>query len=187
MLESAREHLAAATDIPSATTEFQIGDITTFRAQPRRDAVVSLFHVFSYLTSNSSLEQALDCSFANLNPGGVFLFDYWHGPGVADDPPVIRKKVVEHGSLKIEKTTIPEHLSEEHLVRLKVSLQVSDKNSGVAEESEELYVMRYWFPDEFGEAMASAGFSEVRHYSWMKQSLPGAESWQACTIGIKPR
>jgi hypothetical protein len=78
-------------------------------------------------------------------------------------------------------------LSEDHLVRLKVSLQVSDRNNDVVEESEELYAMRYWFPEELREAMASAGFSEVRHYSWLKQSVPGAESWQACTIAIKPR
>jgi SAM-dependent methyltransferase len=187
MLDAARGHLAAASDILPARVEFSRGDITAFWAPSGRDAVVSLFHVFSYLVTEEALNEALDCSFDNLNPGGVLLFDYWHGPGVIMDPPVVRKKVVENGGLKIEKTAIPEHLSGEHLVRLKVSLQVSEENTGVAEESEELYVMRYWFPDELGEAMASAGFSEVRHYSWMKQSLPRAESWQACTIGIKPR
>ena len=187
MLDATRGHLAAASDILPASVEFSRGDITSFRAPSARDAVVSLFHVFSYLVREEALNEALDCSFANLNPGGVLLFDYWHGPGVVDDPPVVRKKVAENGSLKIEKITIPEHLPEEHLVRLKVSLQVSDKNSGVAQESEEQYLMRYWFPDELGEAMTSAGFSEVRHYSWMEQSVPGAESWLACTIAIKPR
>jgi SAM-dependent methyltransferase len=186
MLDAARGHLAAASDILYAAVDFQRGDVTTFGAQARRDAVVSLFHVFSYLVTEGAMDQALACSFANLNPGGVLLFDYWHGPGVINDPPVIRKKVVENGGLKLEKTTVPEHLQDGHLVRLKVSLQVSDENNGVSEESEELYVMRYWFPDELEEAITRAGFSDVHHYSWMTRSEPNLVSWQACTVAVKP-
>jgi SAM-dependent methyltransferase len=186
MLDAARGHLAAATDISSAMVEFQRGDITTFRAQSRHDAAVSLFHVYSYLVTEEALSQALDCSFANLSPGGVFLFDYWHGPGVRKDPPVVRQKAVEQGNLKLEKTTVPEHLPEDHLVRLKVSLKVLDKDSGDSDETEEFYLMRYWFPDELGEAVKRAGFQQVRHYSWMGDSGPGPESWQACTVAVKP-
>jgi SAM-dependent methyltransferase len=187
MLDAARGHLAAAADISLGVVEFRSGDITRFRAQSRHDAVVSLFHVFSYLVTEEALNQALTCSFANLSPGGVFLFDYWHGPGVRRDPPVVRQKTVENGSLKLEKTTVPEHLPGEHLVRLKVSLQILDKDSGVSKESEESYVMRYWFPDELENALMRAGFSEVCHYSWMARSEPAQTSWQACTVAAKPR
>ena len=187
MLHAAREHLAAATDISCATVEFRSGDITTFRAQSRYDAAVSLFHVFSYLVTEEALNQALECSFANLGPGGVFLFDYWHGPGVRRDPPVVRQKAVEKGNLKLQKTTVPEHLPEEHLVRLKVSLKVLNRDSGDSEETEEFYLMRYWFPDELENAVMRAGFQDVRHYSWMGHSAPGPDSWQACTVAVKPR
>lgn len=187
MLDAARGHLAAATDISSAIVEFQSGDITTFRAQSWHDAVVSLFHVFSYVVTEEALKQALDCAFANLNPGGVLLFDYWHGPGVRRDPPVVRKKAVENGNMKLEKTTVPEHLPDEHLVRLKVSLQILDKGTGVSEDTEESYLMRYWFPEELEKAIIRAGFSEVCHYSWMAQSKPEMISWQACTVAVKPR
>jgi SAM-dependent methyltransferase len=187
MLDAARGHLAAATDISSAMVDFRRGDITTFRTQSEHDAAVSLFHVFSYLVTEEALNQALDCSFANLGPGGVFLFDYWHGPGVRKDPPVVRQKAVEQGNLKLEKTTVPEHLPEEHLVRLKVSLKVLDKDSGASEETDEFYVMRYWFPDELEQAAKRVGFSEVRHYSWMARSEPAVTSWQACMVAVKPR
>jgi SAM-dependent methyltransferase len=187
MLDAAGGHLAAATDIPDAAVELQCGDITAFRTYSGRDAVVSLFHVFSYLVTEGALNEALDCSFANLNPGGVLLFDYWHGPGVIKDPPVIRKKAVENASLKLEKTTVPEHLPEEHVVRLKVSLQIVDKDTGVSEDTEEFYLMRYWFPDELEKAIIRAGFSEVCHYSWMAQSKPEMTSWKACSVAVKPR
>jgi SAM-dependent methyltransferase len=186
MLDAAREHLAAAVDLSPATVEFRNGDAKTFGAQSGCDAVVSLFHVFSYLVTEAALKQALDCSFANLNPGGVFLIDYWHGPGVVRDPPITRKKAVENRSLRLEKTTVPEHLPAEHLVRLKVSLQILDKDRGVSKETEEFYVMRYWFPDELEDALLCAGFDEVCHYSWMDHCAPGPGSWQACTVAVKP-
>jgi SAM-dependent methyltransferase len=184
MLAAAREHLAAAPDIPSSEVEFQTGDITSFTSS-RRDCVVSLFHVYSYLTTEEALKQAVGCSLANLTPGGVFLFDYWHGPGVLKDPPGFRKKVVENGNLRAERTVIPEHLPDKHLVKMTVRVRITAKESGFAEETEELYTMRYWFRHELEAVLAKSGFGQVEHYTWMTHSEPGPESWQACTIAIK--
>ena len=185
MLAAARQHLAEASDICPGSVEFQIGDITTFQAQSRRDATISLFHVFSYLTTLEALNRAVACAFANLNPGGVLLFDYWHGPGVLNDPPGVRTKAMENGDSRVERTAIPQHLADEHLVKLTVSLRVI-KARAFSHESHELYTMRYWFPDELEEVVVRAGFQDVCHYFWMGYSAPGPESWQACTVAVKP-
>jgi SAM-dependent methyltransferase len=185
MLAAARQHLAEASDVSPAQIEFRTGDITSFRAQARCDAIVSLFHVFCYLTTLEALDQAVECSFTNLKPGGVFLFDYWHGPGVLKDPPGFRTKIVEDPKLRIERTVVPQHLAGEHLVKLKVSLRVTHTDSEFIDESHESYGMRYWFPGELEDALNRGGFEAIRHYSWMKQSVPGDESWLACTIAVK--
>jgi SAM-dependent methyltransferase len=185
MLAAARDHLAAS-DIPASEVEFQAGDITSFRSPTPRDGVVSLFHVFSYLTTEEALSQAIECSLANLNPGGVFLFDYWHGPGVMKDPPGVRTKCVENGSLRAERTAIPRHMPDKHLVEVNVRLRLTDKESGSSEDIEERYTMRYWFPEELQEPLERSGFKSIRHYSWLTESGPGSESWQACTIAVKP-
>jgi SAM-dependent methyltransferase len=186
MLTAARRHLAAANDVLPATVDFQTGDITTFRAKFHYDAVISLFHVFSYLTTEEALNQAVECSFANLNPGGVFLFDYWHGPGVIKDPPEIRSKVAENADLKVERAATPEHLPDQHVVKLTVSLQVIEKDSGATYDCEESYVLRYWFSNEVEDALKSSGFKEIQHYAWMTPSAPGPEAWQACTVAVRP-
>jgi SAM-dependent methyltransferase len=185
MLAAASQHLAKASDIPSSEVEFRVGDITSFRTEFPRDGIASLFHVFSYLTTEETLHQALACSFANLNPGGVFLFDYWHGPGVLKDPPGNRTKFVENGSLRAERMAIPEHLPDKHLVEINVRLRVTDKKRGVSEDIEEHYTMRYWFPEELEEPLKRSGFTSIRHYAWLTESAPGPESWQACTIAVK--
>ncbi|HXM05627.1 MAG TPA: class I SAM-dependent methyltransferase [Chthoniobacterales bacterium] len=186
MLLAARQHLAEAPDIPAAQVEFRSGDVTSFRTQSGCDAIVSLFHVFCYLTTLEELGQAFECAFANLNPGGVFLFDYWHGPGVWKDPPGVRSKVVENGDLRAERRVVPEHLADKHLVKLTVTLRVTDNDSAVPDETHESYAIRYWFTEELEEALKRSGFTGVRHYSWMEQSDPGEQSWLACTIAAKP-
>ena len=46
------------------------------------DAVIALFHVMSYQTSNQALHAAFQAAARHLAPGGLFLFDVWHGPAV---------------------------------------------------------------------------------------------------------
>jgi SAM-dependent methyltransferase len=186
MLDAAGRHLAAAGDISPGAVEFQVGDVITFRASSKYDAVISLFHVFSYLTTEVELRQAVDCSFANLNPGGVFLFDYWHGPGVIKDPPAVRRKVAENATVKVKRIATPQHLPNQHLVKLSLSLQVTEKDTGTTYDSEESYSLRYWFPDELEQALKNAGFQEIQQYAWMTQSTPEPEVWQACTLAVRP-
>jgi hypothetical protein len=137
------------------------------------------------LTTDGALKEAIECAFANLKPRGVLLFDYWHGPGVLKDPPSVRARAVENATLRVERATVPQHLPDQHLVKLTVSLKVTDKDDGASNESEETYTMRYWFTNELEEALLSAGFGQVQHYAWMTESAPELRSWQACTIAVR--
>jgi SAM-dependent methyltransferase len=186
MLDAALRHLSAARDISPTSVEFQIGDITTFQASSKYDAVISLFHVFSYLTTEVALRQAVDCSFANLNAGGVFIFDYWHGPGVLRDPPITRTRRAENSALSVMRTSIPRHFPDRHLVELALSLETTAKDTKIPQQVEETYLLRYWFADELEGHLENLGFKDIRHYSWLTQSPPAPETWQACTVAIKP-
>jgi SAM-dependent methyltransferase len=186
MLDEARHHLAAARDILPGRVEFQEGDITTFLASSKYDAVVSLFHVFSYLTTEVALKQAIDCSFANLNPGGVFLFDYWHGPGVLNDPPGTRTRLAENSALRAVRTSVPTHLPDRHFVKLSVRLEVTEKIANISHHAQESYLLRYWFPEELEHHLKNSRFKQIHHFAWMMKSPPSSKSWQACTVAVKP-
>ncbi len=87
MLERASERLSEfPKDIATRLAFFQ-GDIRTTRQKGRFDAVVSLFHLFSYLPRNGDLREALATAKAHLHPNGIFIFDYWYGTAVLSDPP----------------------------------------------------------------------------------------------------
>lgn len=186
MLAAARQHLSLATDVPPGSVEFLAGDITTFRSIRAYDAIISLFHVFSYLTTPQSLREAVVCSFNNLTPGGVFLFDYWHGPGVLNDPPAPRTRRVEESDTTVERTSIPTHFPDKNLVALSLSLDITENKTDFSQHAEESYLLRYWFPDELERQLHNSGFRDISHYAWLKQFSPRRESWQACIVAIKP-
>jgi SAM-dependent methyltransferase len=185
MLAMARQHRLRANDLTEGAVRFLEGDITSFVAEEGFDAVISLFHVFSYLTTSTALSDALTCSFNNLNPGGVLIFDYWHGPAVLNDPPAIRRKIAEGTAVRIERTSVPTLLSDNDLVELSVSLQIQEKKPETYLKVEERYWLRYWFPEQLERQLAKIGFSDVCHYSWMTQSAPTNKDWQACTVATK--
>ena len=58
------------------------------------DAVISLFHVMSYQTTNEELSAAFKTASKHLAKGGIFIFDFWYGPTVHNEKPSIRIKKV---------------------------------------------------------------------------------------------
>src|SRR5512139_1278741 len=80
---------------------FHLGDLRTVRLGRTFDAVVSLFHVMSYQTTNNDLREAFATAREHLAPGGVFIFDCWYGPAVLTDRPAVRVKRLEDESIYV--------------------------------------------------------------------------------------
>ena len=55
--------------------EFHEGNVRTFKLGSKVDAVVSLFHVVSYQTTNGQVLDMFRNARDHLEPGGLFLFD----------------------------------------------------------------------------------------------------------------
>jgi SAM-dependent methyltransferase len=64
------ENRAAGDDRLTFTT----GDIRDVRLNKRFEAVIALFHVISYQTTNEDVTAAFETARQHLNPGGVFIF-----------------------------------------------------------------------------------------------------------------
>ena len=61
---------------PHASPLFLEGDIREIRLNKRYDAVIALFHVISYQTTNEDVTAAFETARHHLNPGGIFIFGY---------------------------------------------------------------------------------------------------------------
>jgi len=85
----------------AAKLEFAVGDVRDVWVAKQFDAVISLFHVASYQTTNADLLAMFKTAATHLKPGGVFLFDCWYGPAVLSDRPVMRVKRMQNDAVEV--------------------------------------------------------------------------------------
>jgi len=161
---------------------FREGDIRSFRCGVRFDAVLSLFHVISYQTTDSDILAAFKTAKEHLKPGGVFLFDCWYGPAVLTDRPIVREKRMEDERTEVFRVATPVMVPRENIVEVNYHVCIRDKSTKAEGELEEIHRMRYLFTPEVEELLRQSGFDLIESHKWMSEKEPGFDSWYAVFV-----
>jgi SAM-dependent methyltransferase len=177
MIAQARAELASAAPGVATRVQFTEGDICRVRTGETFGAVVSLFHVMSYLPTQRHLEDALGTARAHLDAGGLLLFDAWYGPAVLTTPPSVRVKRASGPGFSVLRIAEPTLFANENRVDVKYTLLVSPRAGVVGETFEEVHRMRYWFHPEIEGAASRTGFEVVEFGEWMTGRTPDATTW----------
>jgi SAM-dependent methyltransferase len=167
------------------TLRFHQGDAAGFRLDAQFDAVVSLFHVMSYLTDNQSLFEAFGNAHRHLKPGGIFLFDFWYGPGVLTDRPAPRIKRMEGDGISVHRMATPEVHADRDIVDVNYEVLIQDLAKGTLETLKETHHMRYLFRPEIEFMLGQAGFRLIDFREWMTDKEPGFQTWNAYAVAGK--
>jgi len=167
-----------------AEVEFIEGDLRNIVIGRKFDAVISMFAVMGYQISNADV--AAFCKQAGdvLVPGGIFLFDCWHGPAVLHERPGPRTKEVEtEDGRKITRITESELDITEHIVRVHFRMQEISKGGLI--ETTETHSMRYFFPKELENYMERAGFKRTDFYPFPDLNGKLSErDWNMTVVGV---
>ena len=169
------ERALAGSAPDAAWPRYHLGDVRQARLGFSLDAVVSLFHVASYQTTNADLEAMLATARAHLRPGGLFLFDFWYGPAVLSAPPAVRIRRVEDQATRVTRISEPRLDHRACTVEVAYRLFVSDKASGRVEELTESHLMRYLFEPELALLAQAQGFGILETAPWMEAGRPPAQ------------
>lgn len=140
---------------------FMVANVCGFEPTKTYDAVISLFHVMSYQTRNEDILAAFQSARKALEPGGLFLFDVWYGPGVLSDKPSVRVKEVEDDKNRLVRIARPVMHDKENVVDVCYEVFVIDKITGQARTINEVHNMRYFFKPELEMLLNKAGFELV--------------------------
>jgi len=147
--------------------DFWVGDIRNVEFHCRYDAILSLFHVISYMIEDADLKAAFHTARRHLQTGGAFIFDFWHGPAVLRDVPQPRKKTIQLGDSIIRRRMTPELDRQSQVVCVNYDMEIEDISSGETAREREQHVVRYFFPDEIQNQLAECGFEVVHIGEWM--------------------
>ncbi len=182
MLERAYVRRSTLSDAVGTLLTFTQGDIRCVRLGRTFDAVIALFHVISYQTRNEDLLGTFATVREHLQPGGIFVFDCWYGPGVLTDRPAVRVKRLEDASVSITRTAEPVMHPNENLVDVNYTIYITDKVSGKTEEIKETHRMRYLFQPEVELLARSSRLEVIEAQEWMTRKEPGFDTWGVCFI-----
>lgn len=161
--------------------EFFQGDVRTVELGKTFDVVVSLFHVMSYQTKDNDVTAMLRTANHHLAPGGILIFDFWHGGGVLADPPVTRIKRLEDEAVKIVRIVEPVIHADRHVIDVNYQIIAMDKNSGRYSELHEMHAMRYFFLEELKLFLLQEGFQLRRSCAWMSDD-PLESAWYGLVV-----
>lgn len=182
MLARAEARKAALPPGIAARMSFGPGDARTVRTGETYDAVISLFHVMSYQTSNEDLLAAFTTAKTHLKPGGLLIFDCWYGPAVLSDPPVVRVKRLADDEIEVLRIAEPVMHYNDNVVDVNYRVMITNKATGGMEQLSETHKMRYLFLPEIREYLAALGFSLVRAEEWVSGKEPGRDTWGLCCV-----
>lgn len=181
MLARAEARKAALPPELAARLSFSYGDVRTVRTNQAYDAVVSLFHVMSYQTTNADLEAAFETAAVHLASGGLFVFDFWYGPAVIMQKPEVRIKRLEDDDIKVVRIAEPILHDNDNVVDVNYTVLIEIKSNGKVDQLQETHSMRYLFLPELLKFQSEI-FKECDKKSWMSNKELNMNSWSGFQI-----
>jgi SAM-dependent methyltransferase len=151
-----------------------LGDIKSADLHQQFDAVISLFHVVSYQTSNQDVIQTFATAARHLTSGGIFFFDVWHGPAVLSERPSTRIKRVENDSIQLTRIAEPELDIASSVVTVRYTMFAQSKANLALTSFREEHRMRYFLPTEIDLLAHHAGFAVERSEEFLT-GLPASD------------
>ena len=177
-VDMSEEMLLVASQVkrPDGLT-FSRGDVRSIRLGRKFDAVISLFHVMCYQTTNEDLKKAFLTAYEHLDKDGIFIFDCWYGPAVLTIKPSVRIKRLEDNKTLVTRISEPIMHPNENIVDVDYQVFIREKSNNKTTILQEKHKMRYLFKPEIEEMLTAVGFKLLSCEEWMSRKEPGFDSW----------
>jgi SAM-dependent methyltransferase len=160
----------------------KVADISNFELPDKYDAVISLFHVVSYLTSNESLIAAFSNANKYLKGDGVFLFDVWYTPAVYEQKALPRIKKIQNEEVAVTRFAEPAIDSNKNIVDVRFTLFAKDLATGETTEFFEDHPMRHFSIPEIELLARLTGFKIIKAEEFLTSNQPSTDTWGVCFI-----
>lgn len=163
----------------------EVADIRTFRANKNFDAVISLFHIVSYQTTDEDVLNFFETAAYHLDTNGIVIFDVWYKPAVLTQLPEKRVKELENDEIKVVRYCTPNHIREKSVIEVNYTIEITDKSTQKTETIKEVHPMRYLSTEEIENFAHQKGFKIIHKEEWLTKNEPSENTWGVCFVGVK--
>jgi SAM-dependent methyltransferase len=158
------------------------GDATSFTCSRSYDAVISLFHVLSYQTTNAALRGVFRTARRAVRANGLFVFDFWHGPAVLTGRPETRIKRAENAEVRVIRLAEPTLDVNRSVVAVSYTLLARNRQGGECTEVRETHTMRYLFMPEIELLAELEGFQIIEAGEWLTGRPLTDQCWSGYAV-----
>src|SRR5262249_32654967 len=145
MLVQAEQKRAAAS--LGERLRFSQGDVRSFELGETFGAAICMFAVLGYQTTNEALLETFRQARKHLDPGGLFICDFWYGAAVLHQRPTERAHVISEGEDRIIRIARPTMDLPNNIVHVRYDL-FRLRGDRLVSEVREVHSMRYFFRPE---------------------------------------
>lgn len=160
----------------------QQGDICSVQLGRTFDAVLSLFHVISYQTSNADLIAVCARAASHLSQNGLFIFDFWYSPAVYAQHPAVRVKRMADAQIEITRLAEPVLHANDNQVDVNYTIFARDKASGTVQTTTETHPMRHFSLPEIDLLAHITGFKRLDAAEFLTGQEAGENTWGVCVV-----
>lgn len=153
------------------------GDFRSFRYPEKFDAVLALFHVLGYLSSESELTSCFETAANHLDSGGLFIFDFWFRDAVLSQKPELRIKRVSSEDFVVCRIAEPRMIEKDNSVEVQYSIFSKKKNESFWTMQQELHQMRYFSREDIELLSQANGFRLVSMEETLTGIKPTHKTW----------
>ena len=160
----------------------QQGDVRTISLGRSFDAVIALFHVVSYQTTNADVQAVFQRATEHLQVGGLFVFDVWYSPAVYHRKPEIRVKRMDNNEVEIIRIAEPNILPNENRVDVNYTVFVRDKITDSYSKFSETHPMRHFSIPEIEYFTEKNNFKVMKTEEFLTGNSPSENTWGVCFV-----
>ena len=146
------------------------------------DAIVALFHVISYQTTNEQFQNVFANAARHLKLNGLFIFDFWYSPAIYKQVPSVRIKRMKDDEVEITRIAEPEIRNNENRVEVKYSIFVRNLKKDHTETFEEIHPIRHFSLPEINMVSAKYGFNCVKVEEFLTRKKVSENTWGVCMV-----
>ncbi|WP_406825674.1 class I SAM-dependent DNA methyltransferase [Pedobacter sp. KACC 23697] len=176
-LELSEDMLNIARQNKNERLKFKKANISDFKVDQQFEIALSLFHVISYLTDNTSLVKTFQRVHESLCEGGLFIFDVWHTPAVVFQIPEERTKKLSNDQIQIIRKATPSIFSEENIVEVNYDILVTSLTDKGQISIQETHPMRHFCKNEIDLLAYATGFKILKSEEFLTKNTPSNSTW----------
>jgi SAM-dependent methyltransferase len=158
------------------------GDICTVELGRTFDAVLSLFHVISYQTTNADVLSVFARAEEHVKLGGLFVFDFWYSPAVYAQRPEVRVKKLADEHVDVTRIAEPVLYPNENRVDVNYTIYAREKVTGKIDVMQETHPMRHFSLLEIDLLCRMSGFERIGAEEFLTGKPVSENTWGACVI-----